>query len=270
MGFGNLSSMIGGVCCLRRIGTVAQFLFITDLDNTLVGDDAALAQLNERLLEHRATYGTRIVYSTGRSRASYLGLREEKQLIEPDAVINGVGTEIYLADQSAPNPEWSGRLSEGWDREGILANVTHFADLTPQPAAEQNPFKISFFLSDAVASAVLPRMDQRLKDAGYAVNIIYSSGQDLDLLPVRANKGLAMTFLRESWQFEPQRTVACGDSGNDRALFERNEERGIIVGNARPELREWHEANPSPYRYMAKAPCAGGILEGLLHFGFFA
>jgi sucrose-6F-phosphate phosphohydrolase len=249
---------------------VAQFLFITDLDNTLVGDDAALAKLNTRLLHHRQTYGTRIVYSTGRSRQSYLGLREEKQLIEPDAVINGVGTEIYVAAQTTPDRHWSERLSQGWDRDRILATVTHFADLTPQPQAEQNPFKISFFLAESVASDVLPRIDQRLKDEGFAVNIIYSSGQDLDLLPVHANKGLAMTFLRESWQFEPQRTVACGDSGNDRAFFERGEERGIIVGNARPELREWHEANPSPHRYMAEAFCASGIMEGLLHFGFFA
>lgn len=249
---------------------MAQFLFITDLDNTLVGDDAALAKLNARLLHHRETYGMRIVYSTGRSRESYLGLRQEKQLIEPDAVINGVGTEIYYADQTTPNADWSERLSAGWERDRIMANVAHFADLTPQPPSEQNPFKISFFLSSAVASEVLPRLDQRLKDEGFAVNIIYSSGQDLDLLPIQANKGLAMTFLREAWEFEPQRTVACGDSGNDRALFERGEERGIIVGNARSELREWHEANPSPHRYLAKAPCAGGILEGLLHFGFFA
>ncbi|MBE9098403.1 sucrose-phosphate phosphatase [Vacuolonema iberomarrocanum] len=249
---------------------MAQFLFITDLDNTLVGDDEALATLNERLLHHRKTYGTRIVYSTGRSHQSYLGLREEKRLIEPDAVINGVGTEIYLADQSSPNSEWSEQLTQGWNRDRILASVTHFADLTPQPQAEQNPFKISFFLSDAVASDVLPRLEQRLKEEGFAVNIIYSSGQDLDLLPIRANKGLAMTFLREAWQFNPQRTVACGDSGNDRALFERGEERGIIVGNAQPELREWHQAHPSPHRYMAEESCAGGIMEGLLHFGFFA
>lgn len=250
------------------IGAVAQFLFITDLDNTLVGDDAAMARLNERLLHHRATYGTRIVYSTGRSRQSYLELRAEKQLIDPDAVVTGVGTEIYAADQTTPMPQWAERLSPGWDRDRILASVTHFADLTPQPDAEQNPFKISFFLSQEVAPEVLPRLEQRLHGEGFAVNIVYSSGKDLDLLPVNANKGLAMTFLRESWQFAPQQTVACGDSGNDRALFERGEERGIIVGNARPELREWHAANPSPHRYLATAPCAGGIMEGLLHFGF--
>ena len=37
---------------------VTPFLFVTDLDNTLVGDDAALAQLNRQLSQHRQLYGT--------------------------------------------------------------------------------------------------------------------------------------------------------------------------------------------------------------------
>jgi sucrose-6-phosphatase len=77
-----------------------------------------------------------------------------------------------------------------------------------------------------------------------------------------------MQFLRQKWQFVAEQTVACGDSGNDIALFAAGEERGIIVGNARPELIQWHSENPADNRYLAKNICAGGILEGLKHFGF--
>ena len=245
-----------------------QFLFITDLDHTLVGDDAAMTQLNEHLVRHRETHGTRIVYSTGRSRQSYQQLRTEKPLIEPDAVITGVGTAIYYGEASEPDPQWSAQLSEGWARDRILAALAPVSTLTPQPESEQNPFKISFFLAAEVAAEVLPQIEQTLHAEGHSVNLVYSGGRDLDILPIQANKGLAMTFLRETWQFPPERTVACGDSGNDRALFAASQERGIIVGNAMPELLEWHHANPSPHRYLADSHCAGGILEGLRHFQF--
>jgi len=247
---------------------VAPFLFITDLDNTLVGDDAAMERLNAKLLHHRDTFGTRIVYSTGRSRTSYETLAKEKRLITPDAVVTGVGTAIYFGDQEQPYSEWSQRLQEGWDRDRIQALTAHFSDLTPQPSSEQNPFKISFFLSEAIAPTLLPQLEHRLQDAGFTVTVIYSGSRDLDILPINANKGLAMLFLRETWKFSPQETVVCGDSGNDRALFDRGDERGIIVGNAMTELLEWHHSNPSPHRYLAQKPCAGGILEGLAHFGF--
>ena len=43
------------------------FLFVTDLDNTLVGDDLALSELNQHLDRHRQQYNSKIVYATGRS-----------------------------------------------------------------------------------------------------------------------------------------------------------------------------------------------------------
>jgi sucrose-6-phosphatase len=97
--------------------------------------------------------------------------------------------------------------------------------------------------------------------------VIYSSDRDLDILPDRADKGKALTYVRELLGFAPDRTVACGDSGNDIALFTENT-RGIIVGNARSELMHWHQTHPNPDRYLAQADCAAGILEGLQHFGF--
>ncbi len=54
-----------------------------------------------------------------------------------------------------------------------------------------------------------------------------------------------MQFLQKQWGFDLKQTVACGDSGNDLALFSVGEERGIIVGNAQPELLQWHKANPA-------------------------
>lgn len=248
---------------------MSQFLLVTDLDHTLVGDDQALEILKQRMIQHREEYGSLLVYATGRSPVLYQELATEKHLLEPDALIAAVGTEIYPKGSSELDPAWSSKISQGWDRETIVTTTAHFADLIPQPDTEQRPFKASYFLTAEAAQSVLPELESSLKQQGLAVKLIYSSDKDLDIVPQNADKGTAVTFLRQQWGIAGDRTVVCGDSGNDIALFQSGEERGIIVGNARPELLAWHKANPNPNRYLAIAHCAAGMLEGLEHFGFF-
>lgn len=248
---------------------VTAFLFVTDLDNTLVGNDSALKDLNQQLSRHRQEHGTKIVYATGRSRQIYHELKQKKQLLDPDALIASVGTEIYDDDgQDTPDPGWSEKLSQGWDRELTVATAAHYSDLVAQPDTEQRPFKISYYLTEEAAVEVLPRLESQLSDRGLDVKLIYSGGRDLDILPRHADKGLAVQFLQQKWGIDNTKTVVCGDSGNDIALFSVGDARGIIVGNARPELRQWYDQNSADYRYLAQGHCAGGILEGLYHFGF--
>jgi hypothetical protein len=246
---------------------VSKFLLVTDLDHTLVGDDFAQEQLNAWLVEQRSQ-GSKLVYSTGRSLVRYRELTQEAPLIDPDILIASVGTEIYPNLEDEPDPVWSEVLSINWDRDEIVATTVHFADLVPQPETEQCPFKVSFFLTEEASIEVLPQLETALQQRGLAVQLIYSSGKDLDILPRQANKGAAMKFIREALGFAPEQTLVCGDSGNDIALFAAGIERGVIVGNAQPELLRWHRENASEFRYLAKAECAAGILEGLEYFGF--
>ena len=246
---------------------MAPFLLVTDLDNTLVGDAQALEQLNDRLGKHRQQYGTKLVYATGRSITLYRQLEAEQALLPPDALAVSVGTEIYSAGSDTPDADWAAKLSQNWDRDRIASTASTFSHLTPQPNSEQRPFKLSYYLSNAAAETVLPQLTAALQAQGLTPRLVYSSGQDLDILPEHGHKGAAMVFLRQQFDIAPERTVACGDSGNDLTLFEDREELGIIVGNAKPELRQWYAANPRPTCYRAAASCAAGILEGLHHFG---
>ncbi len=247
---------------------MAQFMFITDLDNTLVGDDEALANLNQHLSQHRNQHGTLLVYSTGRSPTLYHELRQEKDLLDPDYVVLSVGTLIYQHGNDAPDPDWSGYLSEGWDRDEVMAIASHFSDLMVQPPSEQTDFKVSFYLEGTIAKEVIPRLDHALGDRGLNVQLVYSSNKDLDILPKQGNKGAAVAFLQKKLGMAGDRTVVCGDSGNDLSMFQQANAKGIIVGNAKPELRDWHLTQASTDTYLAQKPCAGGILEGLQHFGF--
>ncbi|NET47754.1 MAG: sucrose-phosphate phosphatase [Merismopedia sp. SIO2A8] len=247
---------------------MAQFLFITDLDHTLVGDDRALAILNQRLSQHRDEYGSIIVYSTGRSPTLYQQLRHEQEMIDPDYAVLSVGTLIYPGNSAVSLPEWNEYLSDGWDRDALVAIAAQFSDLVPQPDSEQTPHKISYYLDEAIAPDILLQLETGLKQQGWTVQIIYSAGQDLDILPQRGNKGAAVQFLQETLAIAPERTVVCGDSGNDLSMFTPKRSKGIIVGNAKPELRQWYETTSPDHVYLATGHCSNGILEGLQSLGF--
>ena len=246
------------------------FLFVTDLDNTLVGESGPLTILNEKLKQHREEYGTKIVYATGRSLRLYQELYSKNPLLEPDALVASVGTEIYFKNSNnIVDRGWADKLSHKWDKDTILAiTKANFPKLEMQKESEQGPYKVSFFLKEDAAQKVLPQLESLLQEKGFDINLIYSAGADLDILPRRGNKGLAVRHLRSLWKIDATQTVVCGDSGNDISLFCQEEERGIIVGNATSELQQWDRENPANYHYLAQAPCAGGILEGLKHFGF--
>ncbi|PAX59926.1 sucrose-phosphate phosphatase [Brunnivagina elsteri] len=251
---------------------MSQFMFVTDLDNTLVNhgteDDKALQELNQRLSQHRQEYGSKIVYATGRSSVLYYQLAAEKKLIEPDALVVAVGTEIYINSSDNVDRDWSAQIATGWNRNAVVSITDKFNELKSQPDTEQRPFKVSFFLEESASERILKKIETESQKCGLNIKLIYSSGIDLDIVPRNSDKGQAMQFLRQKWKFVAEQTVACGDSGNDIALFAVGKERGIIVGNARPELIQWHSENPADNRYLAKNTCADGILEGLKHFGF--
>jgi sucrose-6-phosphatase len=241
------------------------FLIVTDLDATLVGNDRYLEDFNRFFTKHREAHGSKLVYATGRSLKLYQDLESEVDLLLPDRLITSVGSEIYTADKKM-DINWASQLSENWNVEQVKQITSKYEQLKPQPESEQGPFKVSFLLRPEHKS-ILENVNQELKSKSIKAQIIYSSDKDVDVLPEQSGKGKALSYVRESLGIPCARTVACGDSGNDIALFTENT-FGIIVGNARPELREWYEANKRSNLYLARTNCAAGILEGLHHFGW--
>lgn len=238
-----------------------KFLLVTDLDHTLVGDAQALLHLNQKLMAMRSQVG--LIYATGRSYASARRLQQQVQLLEPDFWITGVGTEIYQKEEQ--NQSWANHLSAGWDRSAIVGLTQAFPELVPQPDADQNPWKISFFLRSQQAEEILATLRHRLAEAGLAAQVVFSSDRDVDILPRQGDKGLAMTHLRQQLQIAPTATLVCGDSGNDISLFQ-HKTLGVMVGNAQPELRHWYSQHGQTHHYFAQSRYAWGILEALFHF----
>jgi sucrose-6F-phosphate phosphohydrolase len=149
---------------------------------------------------------------------------------------------------------------ESWDSEAVRAVLAAHKELEPQPDHLQSDLKVSFF-GNNLDETFLAHLRRQYADLGHAVVIVYSSEQDLDVLPANTNKGTAAAHLADHWQIDPERVTVAGDSGNDRAMFEQTF-RGIVVGNAKPELR----ALTGPNIYHATGHFAAGVLEGLRYW----
>jgi hydroxymethylpyrimidine pyrophosphatase-like HAD family hydrolase len=121
----------------------------------------------------------------------------------------------------------------------------------------QSEYKISCY-GNNLDERFLTNLRQQFADLGRAVEIVYSSERDLDILPAGTNKGTAVAHLAKHWQIDPSRVIIAGDSGNDARMFGCGF-CGIVVGNAKPELQALDDANA----YRASGTFAAGVLEGL-------
>merc|ERR1712224_673152 len=58
----------------------------------------------------------------------------------------------------------------------------------------------------------------------------------VDFCSADAGKLKACQFVMQRLGFAPERTLVCGDSGNDESMYRCPGVRGVAVGNALPEL----------------------------------
>lgn len=173
----------------------------------------------------------------------------------PDALITAMGTEIAVKE---PVGQWTERFRE-WDRSLVDQIMMRFGAV-PHSDEFQTPFKASFAVEGDDRRNEVRRA---LAASPQKSRVIVSGKSDVDVLPPGAGKGEATLFLAVLLGVEAdRRLVVAGDSGNDLAMFEVCE-RGILVGNARDELRH---AVDSKRAYQARAPHAAGVLEGLIHW----
>jgi sucrose-6F-phosphate phosphohydrolase len=219
-----------------------------------LGDDLALTDFAEWYASARKFF--RLAYASGRFVKSICESIHDTQLPDPDAIIGGVGTEIYDVLAGRRMPMWPPSIFE-WNPYQIREICDSHAKLVPQPEHLLSFYKVSYYGCE-LDQVFLADLEQQLIAAGQRVTIVYSSNRDLDILPAEANKGSAVAHVSRCWKIETRRVIVAGDSGNDLAMFEAGF-CGIVVRNARQELL----SVKAPHVYHASAPYAYGVLEGL-------
>ena len=256
----------------RRLAEVEAML-ITDIDNTLVGDQPddieALHELLDWLRGQRARFGFGV--ATGRGLELVEEVLEQYGIDEIDIVVSAVGSEIHYGRELIPDRGWASRLSHRWHADRVDEALSRIDFLTPQQdVGARRDFKVSYNIdSDAVGDRseeqVLGELHAALDATRSAYTLIHSHGRYLDVLPHRASKGKAVRYLGQKWQVNLDRIVTAGDSGNDREML-IGRTAGIVVGNHDPELADLRE-NASRV-YFASGRASRAVLEGLEHYGF--
>ncbi|MBN1591234.1 MAG: HAD-IIB family hydrolase [Pirellulales bacterium] len=242
----------------------------SDIDGTLTGDRGALDRLALRLRQSRALGDLCLILSTGRRLEQVVQGMADEGLPEPDYVMCQVGTEIYqspLHEASEALPAWREKLLAQYSRQEARRFLTGIEGLVMQPDIFNTELKTSCFLDQCPEpETAAAEIGRRVAPYSDRYQVIWSSGRDLDILPADSGKGKAIRFLIEQEGLEDEPVVVAGDTGNDIAMFEEFE-RGVVVANAKPELVEQARALKDSDVYYAQQPFAGGVEEGLEHFG---
>ncbi|KAK9822128.1 hypothetical protein WJX74_009504 [Apatococcus lobatus] len=264
-------------------------LVVSDLDDTLIGDDAGTQAFKDFWEQDAVVRGSRLVFNTGRALDSFCMLQAHKAdcLPTPDLLIAAVGTKIYCCragKEWAEDADFAARLDEGWNlnvvREACYQAVMsvgreamHF-----RPPEEQNDHKVTCGVLAAQATNVQNSIRLALDEHAVTAKLVFSGKGDwryLDIVSQNAGKAEALNFVMEKLGFSQGNTIACGDSGNDKDMLAAAN-LAIVVGNAQPDLKQWMATLTQTETHhhgrlrlaQAKAYHAHGILEGLEQLGF--
>ncbi len=249
----------------RRLEKVERVL-ITDIDNTLLGDDDALAQLREVIATHRDRVAFGI--ASGRSIELTKEALQEAGIDQIDVAICSVGAEVYYGNDLVPDRGWASRLRSRWRPEAMRDALSSLSFLKLQERDHaQREFKISYDIdADIDLDTAVRKVREALAPTKSAYSLVLSHQTFLDLLPHRASKGKAVRYLSDKWGIPIEHIATAGDSGNDRDMLQ-GKTAGIVVGNHDEELSSLRRAKASRV-YFAEAHYAAGILEGLKHYEF--
>ncbi len=247
----------------RRSGVFRNRAVFTSIDLNLIGEQKSLSALLETMQAHRKT--TIFGIATGRRLDDALSKLRQYNIPKPDVLITGQGTEIYYAPNLTRSATWERHINHLWNPQAIRATLAEIPGLIMQPKLYQNTFKISYYVDHTLTT--IKEIRQALLRNEQAVNTVFSFGQFLDVIPVRASKGLALRWCAEQLGFALENTLVAGATGADTDMLSGNTLGTVLVSPHRDELSDLTDIENI---YFATEPNAAGILEAMDHYQFFS
>jgi len=236
---------------------------ITDLDQNLLGDPESLIDFIALLQKHRKQVSFGI--ATGRNLQSALSAIRKNKIPQPDVLITNLGTEIYYAPNLTGDSAWKRHIGHQWHRDEVRRLLEDLPGLTMQPKDCQSPYKLSYFVNPDIAPDI-HEINRLLLQHEQTVNVIYSHGQFLDILPYRASKGFALRWAAEQLGIVLENMLVAGGSGADEDMMRGNTQAVVVANRHDEELSELADIDQI---YFSERSYAAGIIEAIEHYEFF-
>jgi sucrose-phosphate synthase len=248
---------------IHKAGKYRRRAMFTAIDNTLLGDDEALAAFVRvaRQKQRQFLFGI----ATGRRLDSALKIFKTHGIPTPDVLITSLGTEIYYPPGLTADVAWNHHIDRGWTPQVLRRTLDPLPGLTIQSKREQSRFKVSYYY-DANIAPPLEEIIAILRQQELSAHTTLSFGQYLDFVPARASKGLALRYLARQWNIPLERVLVNGGSGGDEDML-RGDTLGVVVANR--HLDELSMLTDTERVYFADGAHAWGILEAIEHYDFF-
>jgi sucrose-phosphate synthase len=247
---------------MRRANVFRNKAIFTGIDLSLIGNSEALSEFLQTMQRHRKS--TIFGIATGRRLDDALAKLRQHNIPLPDVLITGQGTELHYAPNLTRSNIWERHINHLWNRQAVRDILSECPGLTLQPKIYQSTFKISYYVNHDEAD--MKEIRQLLLRNEQAVNTIFSFGQFLDIVPVRASQGLALRWAAEQLGVPLENTLVAGVTGGDADMLLGNT-LGVVVDNH--HLDELSGLSSADNIYFANAQHAAGILEAIEHYHFF-
>lgn len=246
----------------RRTGLYRDRAIVSGLDQNLIGDNRSLMQLLEMLRQHRKS--TLFAIATGRRLDSALKLMKKHRIPQPDILITSGGTEIYYAPELTAEIAWARHIDYQWSPHQVKSLLNDYPGLESQPKSEQSRFKLSYYIDPKIAD--LEKIKTLLHQEEQSVYVQLAFGQFLDILPLRASKGMALRYVAERMKISLESVFVAGGSGADEDMMRGNTLAAVVANRHHEELSQLVDVDRI---YFSSKSNAEGILEALNFYDFF-
>lgn len=235
----------------------------SDLDQNLLGNPQALTTFIKALQVNRKCVLFGI--ATGRRLDSALQALKKHRIPMPNVLVTSLGTEIHYNPNLVPDAAWERHIDYLWNPRVIRRTLKGLEGMKLQPRVEQSRYKISYYIDPQIAPSI-QHINKLLHQEGQAANVVLSFGQFLDIIPVRASKGLALRWVAERHEIPLDRILAAGGSGADEDMMRGNMLAVVVANRHNEELSDLVHVEEI---FFASRPYAEGILEAIELYDFF-
>jgi sucrose-phosphate synthase len=236
---------------------------VTELDESLLGDDEALKRFIDQLQGNRKR--TAFAIATGRSLKSVLALLKVYAIPMPDVLITAMGTEIYYAPHLSFDIAWKRHVDHLWNATAIHRLLDPLPGLTLQSRNEQQPYKVSYNLDHDEAPS-LDGIIRLLHQNDETVNAFLYQDRLLDILPIRASKGQALRYFCGQWEIPLERVLVAGGTAAEEDMMRGNTLGAVVSSQYSDEMGPLADLDGI---YFAGKSYAAGLLEAIDYYDFY-